>query len=270
VHLVTCGLYMSGYSAGFGDNIGGMFSASDFITITIQHLIKIYILSLGFPLAIISLRYRSGFNNFANLIAQVDDTNTRTTLSSVHQRILQLTTGIIYLTVFVLLLILFCQAWTGAIRDYYGVMSVSVLGLLPTWYNTAGRLKLHGLPVDLAWCSLVLAVSVVGLGLDSGEHDRRTPYASLSDSHMHCGKHIIVSPIGSRFISVTTNDQRHIIDENCKPQFDFAPTTPAPLLPLYDLVKVKLTPSSASKHGALLPRATPRDDHGPGSSSSSS
>ena len=59
LHFSTCTIFMSGYSAGFGSNIGGLFSISDFFTITIQFLFTTYVANLLLPFIIIFSRHKS-------------------------------------------------------------------------------------------------------------------------------------------------------------------------------------------------------------------
>jgi hypothetical protein len=240
VHLVTCGLYMAGYSVGFGGNIGGLFSASDFFTITIQHLIATYVLSLGMPVIVILLRYRSGLTYASDIARRENDPVKKAELIAISKwanRFLMWVLPLLGLNAVVLLV---CQMWTGAMPLYNLVFAFFSLVLMPAWWKAADLLKLYGLPVELAWCCCAFVVGVVGLGMDSGDRDRRMPYILLSDARMHCGDHAILSPIGDRFISVTPNNRRHLINDDCKVQFDFMPTAIIPQQSLYDLVKAKL------------------------------
>ena len=257
VHLAACGLYMAGYSTGFGGNIGGMFSASDFFTITIQHLVATYVLGLGMPVAVILLRHRSGRTYAVDLIAMEDDPAKRADLVATRRWVLRLTTWVVPPLVLIPLIILVCQIWTGAMRDYYFALNFSLLALLPVWWKIANRLQLYGLPVELAWCALAFAVGVLGLGMNSGDRDRRFPYNAVSDVRMHCGKHAILSPIGDRFISVTPDNRRHIVNDECKVQFDFVPTSIIRLVPLYDLVKAKLVAALLPKRTVPIPKQKP-------------
>lgn len=263
VHLVTCGLYMAGYSAGFGGNIGGLFSASDFFTITIQHLVTTYVFSLGMPLAVILLRHRSGRAYAVDIIAQEDDPATKAKLIATRQWVIGFTTWALPVLALFLFTMLICQIWTGSVRNYNFLFTSIFLALMPAWWGAADRLKLYGLPVELAWCAAVFAIGVVGLGMDAGDRDRRLAYKVLFDTRMHCGHHVMLSPIGDRFISVTPDDRRHLINEDCKVIFDFVPTAIIPLRSLYDLVKAKLTSAPPPTRSAPLTKPTARTGHPP-------
>lgn len=257
VHLVACGLYMAGYSIGFGGNIGGMFSASDFFTITIQHLITTYVLTLGMPLVVIFMRHRSGRTYAVDLIAREDDPLKKAELIATRHWVVGFTTWTLPVLALLALVMLACQFWTGAARDYYFALNMCILALFPSWWKIANHLKFYGLSVELAWCALAFTVGVVGLGMNSGERDRRYSYNDLSEGRMRCGKHVILSPIGNRFISVTPDNRRHLVNDECKVQFDFVPTTIVPFGSLYDLVIAKLV-VAPSMRAAPLPKLTPR------------
>jgi hypothetical protein len=247
VHLVACGLYMAGYSAGFGGNIGGMFSPSDFFTITIQHLITTYVLSLGMPMALILLRHRSGYTSAAELISQENDPEKKSRLITTQQWVVKVATWILPAMAAIAGLVLALQFWTAGARDYYFTFSFVLLALLPTWWNLANRLNFEGLHVEFAWCALAFGIGVVGLAMNQGDRDRRFPYSALTDTRMHCGNHVILSPIGDRFISVTPDNRRQLITDECKVQFVFQPTPIVPLEPVFDLIKSKLTPHPPSE-----------------------
>lgn len=243
IHLLACGLYMAGYSTGFGGNIGGMFTASDFFTITIQHLVTTYVLSLGMPVAVIFLRHRSGRTYAADLIAKEEDPAKKAKLVDTREWVIWFTTWALPLLGLLPLGLLACQIWTDAPRDYYLPLTMLLLALLPIWWRAANRLNFYGLPVELAWCALSFAVGVLGLGLNAGDRDRRWPQAAFVDSRMRCGKHVVLNPIGERFLTVTPDNRRHLTDDECKVQFDFAPTTIVRMDSLANLVSAKLNPA---------------------------
>ncbi len=267
VHLTACGLYMAGYSAGFGGNIGGMFSAADFFTITIQHLVTTYVLSLGMPIAIILLRHRSGRAYAADLIAKEDDPVAKAAMVATRQWVINFTTWALPAFALFFLTIFISQIWFGAIRDYHFMLTLIVLALLPTWWKTATRLNLYGLPVEMAWCAFAFSVGVIGLGMNAGDRDRRLPYNVLSDARMSCGTHVILRPIGDRFISVTPDNRRHLINDECKVQFGFVPTPIVPQLSLFEMLKAKLKPVPSPEQTAPL-NSTPAEPPRPSGAAS--
>lgn len=197
IHVVTCGLYIAGYSAGFGGNIGGMFTASDFFTITIQHLLTTYVLSLALPISYIFVRHRSGKTYAVDLIAAEDDPERKAEMIATRQWIVKFSTWALPLIAVVPVSSFILQIWTDARLEYYLTLTSVSLALLPLWWTFANRLNFHGLPVELAWCVFVFIVGVLGLGLNSGERDRRLAYGDLAKGRMFCGSHVIVARLAS-------------------------------------------------------------------------
>jgi hypothetical protein len=249
LHLVSCGLYIAGYSTAFGSNIGGLFSASDFFTITIQHLIMTYIVGLGMPLLVILARHRSGKTYAADLIAKEDDPIKKAAMAENNRKTVKFIQWVLPLASLLPIALLLCQIWTGAMREYYLVLNFVLMALLPTLWNTASRLGFFGVRVEFAWVGLAFAVGVYGLGLNSGDRDRRLPFSAFADSHMQCKKHFILRPIGSRFISVTSDDRRHLVDDKCEVKFTFPRSDIIPLESLFALVAKKLTVKEPAKPG---------------------
>lgn len=248
LHVLTCGIYIAGYSAGFGGNIGGMFSTSDFFTITIQHLIMIYVLGLIFPTVFILLRHRSGKTYAADEIEREQDPTRKARLISDRNFIVGLLDRFLPFVGLVMLGILFCQIWTGSRVEYYMTLNMILMAFMPTWWRAAGYFRFYGLQAEITWCVFVFIIGVLGVGLNAGDIDRRAPYSSLANGHMRCKEQVILNPIGERFISATKDNRRHIVDDDCKVRFDFEP---APIFAegsLYDLVYAKLFPSPFVGH----------------------
>lgn len=236
VHLVTCGLYMAGYSLGFGGNIGALFSTSDFFTITIQRLISTYVMSAGLPAFILFVRHRSGKPYISDEIAAEQDESRKRRLQNTANLInLMLNVG--FTAIFTLWIIIFiAQIYADYWIDYYMFLTTTILALFPIWWKVARRLNFHGMPVEIAWLILSFAIGVVGLGLNSGERDRRFSYTELFQHRMHCATHVVLTPIGTRFLSVTPDGTRHIINDECKILFDFQKRPAFSKGTLYELV----------------------------------
>jgi hypothetical protein len=241
VHLVTCGLYMAGYSLGFGGNIGGLFSASDFFTITIQRLISTYVMSAGLPALILFVRHRSGKPYISDEIAAEPDESRRDRLLKTAV-LVRLTANVVFITNFIIwCIILIAEIYADYWIEYYLFSTMTILALFPIWWKIAERLKFYGMPVEIAWCIFSFAVGVVGLGLNSGERDRRISYTELVQNRMHCATHVVLTPIGTRFLSVTPDGIRHIINDECKILFDFEKRPNFSKGTLYELVMRKWT-----------------------------
>ncbi|WP_019052943.1 hypothetical protein [Sphingobium xenophagum] len=243
LHVLTCGIYIAGYSAGFGGNIGGMFSASDFFTITIQHLIMIYVLGLIFPTGFILLRHRAGKTYAADEIEREENPTRKTRLISDRKFIVGFMDWFLPSVGLVMIAMLFCQFWTGARIEYYMTFNMILLALMPTWWRLASYFRFYGLPAEITWCVFVFIIGVLGVGLNAGDKDRRAPYMFLANGHMRCKEQVILNPIGDRFISVTADNRRHIVADDCNVRFDFEAAPTFAEGSLYDLVSAKLFPS---------------------------
>ena len=240
LHVLTCGIYIAGYSAGFGGNIGGMFAASDFFTITIQHLIVIYVLGLMFPTGFILLRHRAGKAYIADEIEREEDLNRKERLISNRNFVVGLMDWFLPIFGLLMVTILVCQFWTGSRVEYYMTLNMILLAFTPTWWRVTAYFRFYGLPAEISWCVLVFIIGVLGVGLNAGDKDRRAPYSFLANGHMQCKEQVILNPIGNRFISVTADNRRHIVDDDCKVRFNFEPVPIFAEGSIYALVKAKL------------------------------
>ncbi len=75
------------------------------------------------------------------------------------------------------------------------------------------------------------------LGMDTGDLHRRLPFAKIKSDQMSCSGSVVLKPIGERFISVTADDRRHVIDAECKILFDLPQSKLIPGAPLPTLVR---------------------------------
>lgn len=234
IHLISGGLYIAGYSFAFGGNIGGMFAASDIFTATIQHLIKLYFWGLAFPFIIILARHR--LERYIKAQRAKEGAKNQQDMAVKREPLWP-----IWALAPFALGILFLQIWTGSYRDYYTLSLVFLMGLLPLFWKAEWLFALPRIPAEFAWCMMVFAVGVFSQGMQTGDRDRRAPYATFLDQRMRCDDHLILNPVGPRFLSVTPDNRRHLIDDQCVVKFNFYPTPVVPSQSPYQLAKAKFS-----------------------------
>lgn len=220
-HIIVCTLYIAGYSLGFGGNIGGLYSPVDFFTVTLQHLIYIYVLSLAMPILFILFRHRSGRTYASDEIAAETDPEKKVALAQTASRVVSFFDYALPMFLVLVLVSFSVSIYVDTYIQYYLTFNAIVLSLYPTFIRLAEWLNFRGLRVEVAWSLISFTAAVVGLGLDSGQIDRRLTYDALAKGAMRCQGHVILTPIGQRFLSVTRDNRRHVVDADCKARFEF-------------------------------------------------
>lgn len=247
IHVITCGLYIFGYAAGFGAQIGGMFSASDFFTITIQHLSAVYVIWLGLPLLSTYLLNRSlALDRGVDESIDRDETDSPR-LGSFSPVLFKLLDYILPLIAFAFATLLFLQISTGSVRQYKLCFIMIWTGTLPVWWRTQQHARLLGVPIQMVWIIATFVIGVLGMSMEAGDSDRRLPYAKLKPGRLFCKEQIILTAIGERFITATKDNKRHIVNDECE---DFASFETVPVAvegPIWALIVEQWKAASGTK-----------------------
>jgi hypothetical protein len=111
-------------------------------------------------------------------------------------------------------------------RFYYSCVSTATISFsIPFWW-ICDRVKLYGFWAEVMWIVVCIVPAVISVGMDEGFRDRRDPMARLVKDTYHCQKQLVVSSIGDRFISVTRDNVRHVINDECEILFNFPRLNP--------------------------------------------
>ncbi len=236
VHVCVCGLFIIGYSAGFGSGIADLFSVSDFFTITLKYLILIYTSGLVIPLLLILIRHKMGYSYAENLIDSIGDPEVRIKnmeiLSSIRG---PMTYGLITSSVLCAIMLIY-QVYVDGYRNYYISLIWISIGFTTVWAYLAAKLNIFGAKVEVSWSILIFCVSVFGYAMDKGFMDRRMDYDYFSNDPMRCNDQKILSTVGSYFISVSRDNSRLIISDDCKTKFKIQNTAPLSERSISDLI----------------------------------
>lgn len=249
-HVVACSIFLAGYSWGFGGKVGTLFSVTDFFTVSLDRLIMIYLCGLGIPLGMIFYRHRTGEPYASVAIArETDETKKQELIRRRRSRIRALTVlmwfaGVTGLSAFIL------SIAYDLYRSYYALFSAMLFSMSILWWKLAEKAKLDGIGAEFAWTVTWFVVSLVGIGMDAGFRDRRMTFDYHKSAHYRCGTHIILTPAGDRFISVTPDNRRHVINEECKDLFEFASAPPPSSETIFSAI-------AQTVRGWLSPRMAP-------------
>ncbi|WP_298169941.1 hypothetical protein [Novosphingobium sp.] len=224
---------MAGYSLGFGDHISGFFTAGDFFTITIRNLLSVYFFGLGLPFIVISIRnFRESAPESAKNIDLDDECGSDRLGKILEIFYINPSLFIDIFAIYNLIILILCLYFK--VPPWYQLTFIFVFFAFSSrWWKIAVQLSLSNFITELLWCMLVFSISVFGLSLDQGFLDRHAPYKSLSYNRVSCDKFTVLTPIGSRFIAVTSDDKRHLIDDKCQVVFEFSPSYIASSEPLF-------------------------------------
>lgn len=241
VQITTCGLYIIGYSVGFRNQIGSLFSISDFFTITFNQLIMLYTSSIIVPSMMLLMRHRSGMTYAQDIIEATKDPfelrRELARLSFTRRCII----GILAFMFGMSSIVLIANILVAGFPIYQIFLIFLALSLTAIFHIEAKKHEIYGVRAELIWIGIVFLVAVFGFALDQGIRDRRLEYTKLGTSYYYCNKMKILSPIGENYIAVGPNQSRFIIDKDCKVIFSFPKTEPLFDGSLWDAVRSRLS-----------------------------
>ncbi len=217
-HVITCTLYIYGYSSGFGSSLSAFFSISDFFTITLQHLISIYFGSFFLPLLLIYFRHRNGYISFEEELTQKGDPDPRATSRRI-QKIILIALLIACLSISLTTYVIYEQL---KYVDFALVAAVLQLSIVFPYWKLCDAIRLSGMPADLGWLSIAFTIGVFFNGYNDGEKHRIMDVKSFSDNARICKDYIILTPISGKYLVIFKDGTRKIIDSDCKSQIEFS------------------------------------------------
>ncbi len=225
-HLITCALFLFGYSWGFGGGAGTLFAVTDFFTVSLDHLIRTYALGLGVPLVFILVRHSRGHPYAADVIAAETDAVKREKLAAAHSTLKTIISWGLAISGLLILMALFFSIYFDLMRLYYlSVSAILLIFVVPFW-KLCDALNIEGIHGEFAFVVLMFIAGVIGIGMDAGFRDRRGSMDFLDKDRYQCKDHMVLNTAGSRFITVTKDNMRHVINEECKILFSFPAKPP--------------------------------------------
>ncbi|MGH6746608.1 hypothetical protein [Novosphingobium sp.] len=208
-HVAACTLYIVGFSLGFGSGVAFLFTATDFFTVTLNGLAKIY-----FSAAIIPIFMYFIIKNGR----QAKKGITGKTWANIAGLIIAFASCMTFVYIGAASYALVRQGYMPSAFDFFGVFLVLVTPLVAFIFRKFNFSYLVG---------SLLAVEFLGAilfqGYDAGKGYRQLPYRQLAAKSMKCGKYAIVFSVGGKFIAVDSNNRRRIVDADCKDKFYFEP-----------------------------------------------
>jgi hypothetical protein len=216
-HVIVCSLFIFGFCAGFGPSISGLFTVSNFFTVTLQNLMVIYPVCVGFPLLAYYFMVRNDH----------DGTLFSAKFELRNEKAYYFAFWIVLTVSWSLFGLMIRERWQGYYVPWFFIAISAFVAMLPlVCYICAVKgvtFRTLRVTVDI----LYFVTTVIALGATKGDVYRRGSSESLQDEQMHCEKLTVLIPVGERFIAVNKNTgDRFVINEDCKAVFTFDTAQP--------------------------------------------
>lgn len=259
IHISTCAIYLAGYSAGFGANIGMMFGASDLFGLSVSELFWTYLGGIIIPLITLSPQFKPGYKSAITRAYESGDQNIIDAANKSNSSFLKLILFILSLWTLFCLFYLFISLKLDQRIPYSELSNPFAFLVSFLFANYASNFKTSR-TVDLIVASLLtFAIISFASGLTRGQGERRYGVTNFRDSRPSCNDWYILRTVGERFIAVAGNNHRAVINAECKPVLGFAERRPFASASLSDLTSdwwngrtPRDQPSPNSKKDALV------------------
>jgi hypothetical protein len=216
IHVITCAIYLAGYSAGFGAHVGTLFSVGDLFGLSVADLFWIYLAGCVIPLIALSPQLKPGYKS---AITRARETGDQSTIGR-HERqerfYSRLWPGFFGLFFLFLLFDAFICYKTDQRIPYMELSQPIAFGVSRCWAGYAATL-----PTKRSTDLLVAVVMTLGLvsfatGVTRGQGERRYAYETFSDARPRCGDWVVLQTVGDRMIASNRTNIRAVITEECK------------------------------------------------------
>jgi hypothetical protein len=206
-HLFVCSLFLAGYSGAFGARVGSLFAISDIFATSLSDLFIIYVTAVLVPL-IGGMRIKHILTNMQ------DSEDTKSKIAKTADR------AMLALGALMVLLEAF-RMYRNEPVQYNLLIEGILLANIGAVFRFFEKVGLHGSEQGVAWLAVLLCAVAFGAGMSQGQLDRLAQYRTFVGRSYNCGKLIILRPASDKFIAVTPNNNRVLIDQTCKVEFFF-------------------------------------------------
>jgi hypothetical protein len=222
-HILGSAFYLYSYCLGFGADLVVHASAADLVSVSINDMVPVYVLSLVIPLLIAVARLSSP-NPYAfdriNALPPVQRADGRS-----YFRLFRLVVmGLAIATFIICAAIISWKIWNNEQFPYpplwVGVLLPGTLLWMlfcerrgfSTWTYEAGAILSNFL------------IALFCIGAAHGQKDRFIPYKDAKSSHTACSKAVVLRQMSGKFLAIMPDNSRALIADDCKIKF----TVPAP------------------------------------------
>ena len=219
-HLSVCIVYLLGYTVGFGQRLIYLTSPSDIFRVSLADLSYIYANS-ALLLFITARNITSKVPYLEDKINLIQDRERKyTKLGNLHK-----TRRIFKFFVFSYILInlaaaVYCIFTNSVLAPIF--FSAIPLILVPFSQNfVMERFQIDHRVYEIASFLLFIIITAFANGILFGKSDVQVKYKDILHNSFHCNNYAIIRSISDNYVAVSIEDNKVLIDKECKLLFSF-------------------------------------------------
>ncbi|WHO37260.1 hypothetical protein PMI04_011825 [Sphingobium sp. AP49] len=217
-HILGSALFLWSYCLGFGANIVVYASASDLFSVSISDMVRVYVLSLLFPLVITLTRLTSATPyavDMANALPLDQQAGAHATNRKMRKFL-----NWIAIAIF---LIFGGRALYEYLSDeqfpYPTIWVAFQVPVLIAWMVLCEKREFGNWTFESGALLGGFVLSLFCIGATKGQSDRFLPYADALTTHTTCSKSVVLRQISSKYLAILPDGSRVLISEDCKVVF---------------------------------------------------
>lgn len=217
IHLITCAIYLAGYSAGFGANIGTIFSVGDLFGLSVSELFWTYLAGVVIPLVALSPQLRPDYKTAHARAQETGDAAIISRIAWQNKVFFRAILGMMALVTLASLFYLFISISLDQRIPYMELSQPFAFIISFGWSSYASKLPTKRTTDLLIAIIMTLALLSFATGLTRGQGERRYPVKSFIDARPSCGGWLVLRTVGERMIALNKDGLRAVITDECKP-----------------------------------------------------
>lgn len=218
-HIFVSFIFITGYSLGFGSDIGSLFSISDIFSITLKDIYLVYLFGLVVPSLVL-------FDQLTG-VEKNQDKPSPDQRPGFYQKFLISTVFInrLFIALFITI-IMFVSFYFWIARSLnellpYELLQVGIFALIPYLLIIPGEtVAVRQQRRTLLILLFGLLLSSFASGLSRGQEERFYPPSKFS-KNLSCGPNFVLRPVSERFLGILPDGTRVIMDDQCLVIFTF-------------------------------------------------
>lgn len=255
-HILGSAFFLYSYCLGFGANIVAYASASDLVSVSINDMVPVYVLSLIVPLLITVGRLSSPHPYAVDKVNSLPvEQRAKGHSDNRKFRRVVIITAIVGFVICVGLLS--WNLWNGNQFPYRLIWIGSQLPGTILWMIFCEKRGYSNWTYEAGAILSGFVAALFCIGAGNGQADRFIPYKVAKNSHTACSKAVVLRQLSGRFLAIMPDNSRVFISDDCKIKFTVpVPKGQSPYQEPKQVKKPDLTAATLKKAGGLNPPTT--------------
>lgn len=244
-HILGSAFFLWSYCLGFGANLVAHASATDLFSVSISDMVRVYAVSLIFPLSITLMRVTSATPYAVDMVNALP-IDKQISARSIHHKT----------RIFINFISIFIFVFFSG-RTIYEYISDKQFPYAELWF----AIQIPSVVLWMKFCEVRgfsnwtfesgaliggFLISIFFTGAIKGQSDRFISYEQAKVTHTYCSKSVVLRQLSNKYLAILPDGSRALISEDCKAIFGI----PAPRgTPLYQEAKPigKSRPANVTK-----------------------